>query len=102
MALSGVEPGTEEVHLLYQLAESQLQRQIQREQQQEEGAALLNSLQQEQQQQQQPVPMSATSQSHVAIMHCQDRNNANSIFGGHLLKLAAELAYSTAVLHSGE
>jgi acyl-coenzyme A thioesterase 9 len=34
-------------------------------------------------------------------MHRQDRNNANNIFGGHLLRLAAELAYSTAVLHAG-
>lgn len=48
-----------------------------------------------------PVPISATSQGHLAIMHRQDRNNANNIFGGHLLKLAAELAYSTAVLHAG-
>lgn len=48
------------------------------------------------------MPMCATSQSHLAVMHSQDRNNANNIFGGHLLKLAAELAYSTAVLHSGE
>lgn len=45
--------------------------------------------------------MSATTQMHLAVMHAQDRNNANNIFGGHLLKLAAELAYSTAVLHSG-
>lgn len=48
-----------------------------------------------------PVPMSCSSQSHLAIMHRQDRNNAGSIFGGHLLRLAAELAYSTAVLHAG-
>jgi hypothetical protein len=119
MLLSGVEPGADEVHLLYELAESQLQRQIQREQQQEEGAALIGTKQQQQQQQQQgasssvpaqpqpqqqqsSVPMCATSQSHLAVMHSQDRNNANNIFGGHLLKLAAELAYSTAVLHSGE
>jgi hypothetical protein len=47
------------------------------------------------------VPISRTSQSHLAIMHRQDRNNANNIFGGHLLRLAAELAYSTAVLHAG-
>jgi len=31
----------------------------------------------------------------------QDRNNANNIFGGHLLRLASELAYATAVLHAG-
>lgn len=85
--------------MLYQLAEAQLQRQIQREQQ-EESAALLRQ-QQQQQQQFEAVPISATCQSHVAVMHAQDRNNANSIFGGHLLRLAAELAYSTAVLHSG-
>lgn len=67
--LSGVEPGTEEVHLLYQLAEAQLQRQIQREQQ-EEGAALLK-LQQQQQQVLEPVPIGGTTQSHLAVMHAQ-------------------------------
>lgn len=45
--------------------------------------------------------MHSTVQSHLAIMHRQDRNNANNIFGGHLLRLAAELAYATAVLHAG-
>jgi hypothetical protein len=45
--------------------------------------------------------MGRTSQSLLAIMHRQDRNNANNIFGGHLLRMAAELAYSTAVLHAG-
>lgn len=45
--------------------------------------------------------MQSTVQSHLALMHRQDRNNANNIFGGHLLRLAAELAYSTALLHAG-
>lgn len=45
--------------------------------------------------------MSSTSQCHLAVMHRQDRNNANNIFGGHLLRLASELAYATAVLHAG-
>lgn len=63
-------PGTQEVHLLYQLAEAQLQRQIQREQQ-EEGAALLKLQQQQQQAALEPVPIGATTQSHVAVMHAQ-------------------------------
>jgi hypothetical protein len=35
------------------------------------------------------------------LMHSQDRNHFNRIFGGHLMRLAFELAYATAAQHSG-
>lgn len=47
-----------------------------------------------------PVRMSATQQTTVVIMHKQDRNMHNNIFGGHLLRKAFELAYVNAVIHA--
>uniref|UniRef100_A0A383VYQ5 HotDog ACOT-type domain-containing protein n=1 Tax=Tetradesmus obliquus TaxID=3088 RepID=A0A383VYQ5_TETOB len=105
--LTGTEPAGDEVSLLYELAEEQLQRQIQQREEHEAlswaGSASTAGRSPTSMQPPclGPVPMSRSSQSHLAIMHRQDRNNAGSIFGGHLLRLAAELAYSTAVLHAG-
>ncbi|WIA37019.1 hypothetical protein OEZ86_014003 [Tetradesmus obliquus] len=106
--LTGTEPAGDEVSLLYELAEEQLQRQIAQREEHEalSWAASASTAGRPPQLPGQPaalgpVPMSCSSQSHLAIMHRQDRNNAGSIFGGHLLRLAAELAYSTAVLHAG-
>ncbi|KAF8065712.1 grwd1 [Scenedesmus sp. PABB004] len=113
--LMGSEPEGDEVRLVYDLAEAQLRRQLARQEAEAEAArggdpplqrrasvtsgAMLapahgdGALA--------PVPMSATVRSLVALMHIQDRNNAGAIFGGHILRLASELAYSTAVLHAG-
>lgn len=60
--LSGNEPGREEVHLLYQLAESQLKREIARQQQQEEGATGATPLRQSQTQAQHQQEEAAAGQ----------------------------------------
>ncbi|EFJ49462.1 hypothetical protein VOLCADRAFT_117261 [Volvox carteri f. nagariensis] len=48
------------------------------------------------------VPMSRTVLQNCCLMHSQDRNVFDVIFGGHLLRLAYEHAFSTAALHAGE
>ncbi|GLC70567.1 hypothetical protein PLESTF_001009500 [Pleodorina starrii] len=54
------------------------------------------------QQQQEAVPMSRTVLQNCCLMHSQDRNVFDVIFGGHLLSLAYEHAFATAALHAGE
>ncbi|GIL57596.1 hypothetical protein Vafri_12790 [Volvox africanus] len=48
------------------------------------------------------VPMHRTVLQNCCLMHSQDRNVFDVIFGGHLLRLAYEHAFSTAALHAGE
>ncbi|KXZ55714.1 hypothetical protein GPECTOR_2g1264 [Gonium pectorale] len=48
------------------------------------------------------VPMQRTTLHSACLMHSQDRNIFNVIFGGHLLRLAYEHAFATAALHAGE
>lgn len=43
------------------------------------------------------VPISKTEMKSIRICHPQDRNIHNLIFGGHLMREAYELAYSTAI-----
>ena len=47
------------------------------------------------------VPMAGTQLSQHAIMHQQDRNQNNHIFGGHLMRMAFEAAFITASRHAG-
>ncbi|GBF98047.1 hypothetical protein Rsub_10275 [Raphidocelis subcapitata] len=47
------------------------------------------------------VPMGATLLRAPIIMHHQDRNITDAIFGGHILRSAYEAAYATAALHAG-
>ncbi|KAI8462628.1 MAG: hypothetical protein J3K34DRAFT_527607 [Monoraphidium minutum] len=47
------------------------------------------------------VPMGATALRTPVIMHHQDRNITNAVFGGHILRSAYEAAYATAALHAG-
>ncbi|GIL91009.1 hypothetical protein Vretifemale_18702 [Volvox reticuliferus] len=53
-------------------------------------------------QHQEAVAMHRTVLQNCCLMHSQDRNVFDVIFGGHLLRLAYEHAYSTAALHAGE
>eukprot|EP00198_Chlamydomonas_reinhardtii_P002737 XP_001692073.1 predicted protein [Chlamydomonas reinhardtii] len=48
------------------------------------------------------VPMARTGLQSSVLMHSQDRNAFDVIFGGHLLRLAYEHAFATAALHAGE
>ncbi|KAG2435700.1 hypothetical protein HXX76_006899 [Chlamydomonas incerta] len=48
------------------------------------------------------VPMARTELQSSVLMHSQDRNAFDVIFGGHLLRLAYEHAFATAALHAGE
>lgn len=47
------------------------------------------------------MPMHKTLISHTSLMHKQDRNNYDRIFGGHLLRTSYEVAFSTAAMHCG-
>ncbi|GFR48797.1 hypothetical protein Agub_g10747 [Astrephomene gubernaculifera] len=47
------------------------------------------------------VPMRRTVLENSCLMHTQDRNVWDVIFGGHLLRLAYEHAFATAALHAG-
>jgi acyl-coenzyme A thioesterase 9 len=47
------------------------------------------------------APMAGTQLSQYAIMHQQDRNQNNNIFGGHLMRMAFEAAFITASRHAG-
>lgn len=44
------------------------------------------------------VPMKSTEMTSIRLCHPQERNVHNLIFGGHLMREAFELAYSTALL----
>lgn len=48
-----------------------------------------------------PVLLSSTALSNVALMHKQDRNQFHRIFGGHLLRMGYELAFTVAARHAG-
>ncbi|KAG2501728.1 hypothetical protein HYH03_000228 [Edaphochlamys debaryana] len=52
--------------------------------------------------QQDSVPMRDTELQSSTLMHSQDRNAFNVIFGGHLLRLAYEHAAATAAMFAGE
>ncbi len=46
------------------------------------------------------VPIRETVLSTAQLMHAQDRNTAGTIFGGHLLRSAFEVAFACAALHA--
>ena len=43
--------------------------------------------------------MSSTEHKSVHLMHSQERNRHGNIFGGYLMRLTYELAWSTALLY---
>lgn len=47
------------------------------------------------------VSMASTRRSNLQIMHSQDRNNHNRIFGGMLMREAFELAHAAAAVFAG-